>query len=60
LRPSVYIVTPFPGTPLSQQIEPSMIKIKDYSLWDEKNAIMDTANLTHKEIQELYDNFISR
>jgi radical SAM superfamily enzyme YgiQ (UPF0313 family) len=57
LRPSVYIVTPFAGTPLSKQINPSAIKIKDYTLWDAKHAVMDTTHLKREEIQEIYDNF---
>ena len=58
LKPSVYIVTPFPNTPLSKLIPDNQIKIRDYELWDAKHAIMDTDYLSRECIQELYDSFI--
>lgn len=57
LRPSVYIVTPFAGTPLSKQVRNNMIKLGDYTLWDAKHAVMDTVHLKTEEIQKLYDDF---
>jgi hypothetical protein len=57
LKPSVYIVTPFAGTPLSKNVDDKMIRIRDYTLWDAKHAIMDTAHLTIEEIQGLYESF---
>ncbi len=57
LRPSLYIVTPFAGTPLSMQVSKNKIRIRDYTLWDAKHAIMNTDHLIAEEIQELYDRF---
>jgi radical SAM superfamily enzyme YgiQ (UPF0313 family) len=57
LRPSIYIVTPFAGTLLSKKVKEDMIRTRDYTIWDAKHAVMDTAHLKREEIQELYEGF---
>lgn len=57
IKPTTYIVTPYPTTPLYNKTDPSDIVIKDFTKWDAKHAVMDTEKLKAKEIQEIYDSY---
>ncbi len=48
-----YIITPFPGTPLGEQMtRENRILHKDYSVWNHGNIVFKPKNFTEKELMD--------